>query len=609
MPYGLDNNYALLIGVGKCINPELSLPVTVKDVKALKAILVDPNLCGYIDDELHIRLLCNETATGKVILEGLIWLQEKANNDSEATVIIYYSGHGYRDQDNDYYLIPHDNDNLLAAKKFTQELVKIQAKQLLVIVDSCHAEGMAKGNEPNSLISINFPTENLIDNSQLKELKQGEGRAVFTSSKGSQLSWIHPKKQMSIYTYHLLEALQGMANKPGDDAVYVSDLISYVGRNVKKTALEFDKKQEPYFKLEGENFPVALLKKNKSIAAINNSTQEHFYIEPDITQSCYNEILQPGCLLRIKAPSKMGKSSLMFKIRNFSVQKDHKPVLLRLRWLPEKKDFENLEIFLKWFCSSVATQLNLQENVDQYWRQRLGNNKYKCQTFFEDFLLQDRTLALFIDDLDEVFTYENIAGEFLSLIRAWHEEAKTRDIWKQFRLIMAYTETYTKVNINESPLNIGKEINSNHLEFSEVQVQELAKKHQINLSIDQIQQLMKMVGGHPYLVQEAFNKLKQPDTNLETLLQNATTDTDDNIYRQYLARHRDKLHQHEELVALYKRIILSENPVNLYSGANLEYFKSIDKLENLGLVKSQRDGVVPHYELYRQYFRNYFGND
>ncbi|NJS16195.1 MAG: hypothetical protein HC787_02820 [Nostocaceae cyanobacterium CSU_2_110] len=74
-----SHNYALLIGVGECEETKLSLPVTVKDIQALKSLLTDSKLCGYIDN--NIRLLYNETATKEKILENLTWLKQQAENE------------------------------------------------------------------------------------------------------------------------------------------------------------------------------------------------------------------------------------------------------------------------------------------------------------------------------------------------------------------------------------------------------------------------------------------------------------------------------------------------------------------------------------------------
>ncbi|NET17127.1 MAG: caspase family protein, partial [Okeania sp. SIO1H6] len=148
-----SHGYALLIGVGESAYPRLSLPVTVKDTQAIYAALIDPELCAYAKD--HIRVLNNEEATRDKILDGLKWLQESANTDKEATIFVYYSGHGWLNKDdNRYYLLQHDIKvrempaSALSAEVFTEALRQIPAERLLVVIDSCHAAGMATSKDP-----------------------------------------------------------------------------------------------------------------------------------------------------------------------------------------------------------------------------------------------------------------------------------------------------------------------------------------------------------------------------------------------------------------------------------------------------------------------------
>ena len=106
-----NHGYALLIGVGRCEDSSLSLPVTVTDMQELRKILVNPALCAYPDNTQHVQLLHDENAMQSKILDGLAWLRDCVADNSEATVIVYYSGHGWLEQSTDcYYLIPHDFD-------------------------------------------------------------------------------------------------------------------------------------------------------------------------------------------------------------------------------------------------------------------------------------------------------------------------------------------------------------------------------------------------------------------------------------------------------------------------------------------------------------------
>ena len=272
MSKSTSHNYALLIGVGECEETKLSLPVTVKDIQAIKSLLTNSNLCGYIDD--NIRLLYNETATKEKILENLTWLKQQAENDSEATILIYYSGHGLLDNSGDYYLIPHETDRAdipdtaLPAETFNQALQAIPAQRLLVIIDSCHAQGMASSKDDTKNKRSPIPkgfTQSSLPKTIVEDLK-GRGRVVFTSSTGTQLSWIRSDGEMSIYTYHFLEALQGAGNQPGDKLVKVSHLMNYLSETVPITVRkEYNKEQTPFFDFATEDFPVALLRGGKGL--------------------------------------------------------------------------------------------------------------------------------------------------------------------------------------------------------------------------------------------------------------------------------------------------------------------------------------------------------
>ncbi|PAX59553.1 peptidase C14 caspase catalytic subunit p20 [Brunnivagina elsteri CCALA 953] len=276
----LSHNYALLIGVGECEEPKLSLPTTVKDIQAVKTLLTNEKLCGYIDSDQHLRLLSNTIATSANILDGLNWLKQQAENDPEATIFIYYSGHGCLDASGDYYLIPHETDRAgiadtaLPATTFNTALQQIPAKQLLVIIDSCHAQGMASSKEgannrsplPKGFTQTALP-KNII--------QQGTGKVVFTSSTGNQSSWVRPDGKMSVYTYHLLEALQGAANQPGDKVVKVSHLMNYLSKTVPETAWELCKaEQTPFFDFATEDFAVALLCGGKGLATAGWDKQQ-----------------------------------------------------------------------------------------------------------------------------------------------------------------------------------------------------------------------------------------------------------------------------------------------------------------------------------------------
>jgi len=271
MTEAFSHGYALLIGVGTTAYAPWALPVTVKDVTALKQLLVDPNLCGYPETAEHLRVLTDAAATRAGILAGLTWLQAQVAADPQATALVYYSGHGWVDSTTSaYYLVPHEGDpatmaaSFLAASAFTAALRDLQPKRLLVFMDCCHAAGMADKSLdktfPGGGQSASFPK------GLTATLAQGQGRAIFASSRGTEPSQYRPDERLSIYTEHLLEALQGAGNKPGETRVTVGNLMTHLGRTVGASAWRLRHAvQTPVFKFETEDFPVALLRGGKGL--------------------------------------------------------------------------------------------------------------------------------------------------------------------------------------------------------------------------------------------------------------------------------------------------------------------------------------------------------
>lgn len=267
------HGYALLVGAGESAYPKWSLTVTVRDMQALRSILTDGDLCGYPEDQ--VRLLHDAGATSGAILDGLAWLAERASADPQATAVVFYSGHGWLDvATGRYYLIAHDIEpfdipgSALSAQSFNRAIRQIPARRLLVVVDSCHAEGMATAkDEPATRLPGGF-SEVALPKDVAGDLKQGEGRAVFTSSRGEQRSWIRPDGTLSLYTYHLIEALQGAGNRPGDRLVHVSHLMGHLGRTVPASARSLRQaEQTPFFDTATEDYPVAVLRGGKGLPA------------------------------------------------------------------------------------------------------------------------------------------------------------------------------------------------------------------------------------------------------------------------------------------------------------------------------------------------------
>jgi hypothetical protein len=99
-----SNGYALIIGVG------FDLPVTVKDATALHDVLVDPGRAAY--PKHQVEILIEAEANRAEIIAAFDRLIENVNRNPNATVIVYFSGHGGQIKQlngkSEYFLLTHD---------------------------------------------------------------------------------------------------------------------------------------------------------------------------------------------------------------------------------------------------------------------------------------------------------------------------------------------------------------------------------------------------------------------------------------------------------------------------------------------------------------------
>lgn len=269
--------YALLIGVTESRVARYALPDAAKDIAAVSEVLAHPERCGY--PAANVRVVTGPAATRSGILEGLDWLAERAAADSSgnATALIYYSGHGWRDKSQappGHYLLPYDVRSAalaassLRAEEFAGAIRGIAPRRLLVVLDCCHAAGMGVKEAGADFASAAIPPALLMDSKKegatgakgLEALAQGAGRAVLSSSQGHQPSYMRRDGRMSIFTYHLIEALTGHAQPAaGATDVLVSDVMSHVWRRTPASArADWGADQQPDYQVSG-NFPIALL--------------------------------------------------------------------------------------------------------------------------------------------------------------------------------------------------------------------------------------------------------------------------------------------------------------------------------------------------------------
>ncbi len=278
-----DGGYALLIGVDQNQQDALALPAVARDVAGLHTVFSNPDHCAYVAD--HIKQITGAHSTRAGILGGLIWLRDAldADESGNSTAVVYFSGHGHRDASG-YYMLPSDVDlatlrsTAIASSEFAAALDALRPRRLLVLLDCCHAGGIGAGTResatrgprinpqaaPLALFMPVVSNRETMSADDAAALGQDRGRAVISSSQGEERSYVRADGTLSIFTFHLIEALIGHAGAKrlagGQAAVSVLDVASYLDSAVPASALaEAGAPQRPSFKVSGMNFPVALV--------------------------------------------------------------------------------------------------------------------------------------------------------------------------------------------------------------------------------------------------------------------------------------------------------------------------------------------------------------
>ncbi|MEO0770243.1 MAG: AAA-like domain-containing protein [Cyanobacteria bacterium J06649_4] len=319
-----------------------------------------------------------------------------------------------------------------------------------------------------------------------------------------------------------------------------------------------------------------------------------YYIQrqPYETQ-CYQLISQVGALIRIKGPRQVGKTSLMTRI--VSRAKDYPAVVLNFQQT-EQTILTDLDKLLRWICANITRQLKLPQAIEDFWDEDIGS-KMSCTVYLEEYILTEITtpIVLVLEESSQLFEHGEIAKDFFSMLRAWHEYTKHNEEWQKLRLILVQsTETYIQLNTNQSPFNVGFEVALTP--FNEEQVVTLIKRSGLSFDLKQLAQIMALLAGHPYLVRLALYYLASKKVSWDDLLYTAGTDA--GIFKHHLQRHLRQLQQYDQLSNAFRVVLEHEGPVKI---GQEEAFK----LQSMGLVMLVGNQVQVSCKLYQQYFQEH----
>ena len=338
---------------------------------------------------------------------------------------------------------------------------------------------------------------------------------------------------------------------------------------------------------------------NYDIMKVPNPLKDKYgYIErPDIESECYEKIAT-GDFIRIKGSVGMGKTWLFNRIVEYTEKQGHFTIQLNFNQ-PEDAVFCDLKAFHTWFCMKVSIDLGIEQSknfIPYTDYNKISDNNTNATYYFEECLLINREnqpkLVLAIDNMDRLFTFPKIADNVCRLWRSWYGGRNGKIKNNMIMIVTHSTVNYPNFNIDSSHLfGIGHVANLSDWEVS--QIKSITQQYNLNLSVTEIEQLMSLIGGHPYLVRKAVEYLYKTQKTVADLLEIATNkDSPFYLYLNQILRHLEKL---PELCNIYNQII--QGSLKRLSSTS-EYH-----LDSMGLIKITKEGkILPKYLLYYNYF-------
>lgn len=321
------------------------------------------------------------------------------------------------------------------------------------------------------------------------------------------------------------------------------------------------------------------------------SPDSRFYIARRSDLVVLSAVERPGVTLVIKGPRQMGKSTLMSRVLRKAGELERKCVYLDFQ-LFDSEQLRDAGVFYRHFCSFLSYSLELPDRTEENWGLPLGNSQL-CTRYVERYILGETGANLFVamDEVDRVFAAD-YSSDFFAMLRAWHNNRATQSIWNRLNFaIVTSTEPYQFIqSLNQSPFNVGEVVELE--DFSPAEVAELNLRYGRPFAEEEKDRLMRLLGGHPYLVRRALYLVASDLVTAPELFERAADD--DGPFADHLRRYLVGLQGKRDLIEGLRRVIEDHKLDDM-----LVFFR----LRGAGLVRRDGRNVTPRCQLYEQFFR------
>jgi hypothetical protein len=218
---------ALIIGNSQYDDAGLArLAAPDVDVRALAEVLGTPGIGAF--DEV-VPLLNEGLATVRRAIAR--FFDAKHRDD---LLLLYFSGHGVRDEQGHLYLAVRDTEReilagtAIEASYVTTRMDRSASKRLVLVLDCCHSGAFGYGAKAAQGATVGTATA---------FEGTGRGRVVLTATDSTQYAWegdqVLGEVENSLFTHYMIEGLRtGAADRDEDGLITIDELYDYVYEHV-----------------------------------------------------------------------------------------------------------------------------------------------------------------------------------------------------------------------------------------------------------------------------------------------------------------------------------------------------------------------------------------
>lgn len=248
--------HALVIGIQEFRNPKFQLKYAVADANLFADTLRKG--AGSLFEQVKVTLLTTREATSRDALVSALQRYLAINPDD--LFILYIASHGTVDE-GEYFLITSNVGALSTQKLKNDALSQVQLKELvanipstkkLIVIDTCNAGQLGQAMQTALL------TRGMSEDTAMKVLSRAVGSTILSASTSVQEA-LEGYQGHGLFTWTLVQGLQGKADKGRSGFVKTTDLAAYVEDEVPMLAEKvFKRAQFPTVSISGQGFPIGM---------------------------------------------------------------------------------------------------------------------------------------------------------------------------------------------------------------------------------------------------------------------------------------------------------------------------------------------------------------